>query len=622
MKELRRFGDQHYEKLRKGCLKSGHLFVDTLFPPTNGSLFLEEGRSSDIVWKRPAELHEDPHLFVEGASANDVTQGILGNCWFVSACSALTHNQTLLDRVIPYGNAQEWSPKNRYAGIFRFRFWRFGVWVEVVIDDLLPTRDGKLLFARSKTPNEFWSALLEKAFAKLYGCYENLVGGHLSDALQDVSSGVAETLNVKKFLKEDIQDKSGRLYDNLKTAFDNGALIVAAIAARTKEEIEESLDCGLVKGHAYAVSAVLSIDLNRIPNRSSIRSLLLGSKEKQKLIRLQNPWGEKEWNGEWSDNSSEWLNVSDEKKLELNVTVDEDGDFWMPWESFVYYFTDISLCQLFNTNIFSLSKRYHEEVVHDEWTTHGKKSGAPDDRAGGCLNFPATFCNNPQYSFDVPMDDCEIMFALTQREVSEGMKKREPYVTIGMHLMRVENNRVHRVHQAMQAVGTSEYANARSVFLHLRSLAAGRYVLMPTTYAPREQTNFLLRMYSDQKVRLTPLTKHSPKLGLFGCKSAQSVTRITIHGAALDLATDGVRAYAVLICNGKEVSNGDFFAVEISHVWEDRQMARDHLIGRAPIVALIDNENRQSKYELLDDSRRTTASVDVTVSAFDDPMYL
>ena len=48
-----------------------------------------------------------------------------------------------------------------YKGIVQFRFWRFGSWVEVVIDDRLPVRDGELIYGRCEDPTEFWVALMQ-----------------------------------------------------------------------------------------------------------------------------------------------------------------------------------------------------------------------------------------------------------------------------------------------------------------------------------------------------------------------------------------------------------------------------------------------------------------------------
>lgn len=130
---------------------------------------------------------------------------------------------------------------------FSLRFWQYGTWIEIVVDDLLPTRGGRLVYMRSETRDEFWSALLEKAYAKLHGSYEALRGGTTCEAMVDFSGGCSEHYELCRPPKD--------MFTIMMKAYDRSTMISCSLEPQPGE-VEARTKSGLVRGHAYSLTKV------------------------------------------------------------------------------------------------------------------------------------------------------------------------------------------------------------------------------------------------------------------------------------------------------------------------------------------------------------------------------
>uniref|UniRef100_A0A6Q2WYL2 Calpain-1 catalytic subunit n=1 Tax=Esox lucius TaxID=8010 RepID=A0A6Q2WYL2_ESOLU len=469
---------QDYDYLKAQCLQSRTLFEDNLFPCATSSLGFNElgprsSKTQGVRWMRPTEICSRPQFIVDGATRTDICQGALGDCWLLAAIASLTLNDNLLYRVVPQG--QDFG--GQYAGIFHFQFWQFGEWVDVVIDDRLPTKDKKLLFVHSAEGGEFWSALLEKAYAKLNGCYEALSGGSTSEGFEDFTGGVTEAYDLKK-APSDLHCIMGR-------AVERGSLLGCSIDITGNNDREAVTFKKLVKGHAYSVTGVDEV---------SYRGRMT------KLVRIRNPWGEVEWTGAWSDNGREWEGVEPSVRSRLQKC-GEDGEFWMSFSDFLLEYSRLEICNLTADALEATQqKKWSSAVYQGEW-----RSGST---AGGCRNFPATFWINPQFKVALQhpdsagTSDCTFLVALMQKDRRKKRKEGQDMETIGFAIYEVcVEAGVHLKRDFFLTHGST----ARSeLFINLREVSSrfklppGEYIIVPSTFEPQKEGDFVLRVFSEK----------------------------------------------------------------------------------------------------------------------------
>ena len=280
------------------------------------------------------------------------------------------------------------------------RFFKEFSWRYVIIDDRLPCYTGTLkpMFGNCKDPSELWVPLIEKGYAKLFGCYQTLVSGFIDDGLMDLTSMVCE--------KRKLHDKNGFFDESQKQIFwdflgdmkENKSLMGCSASGNTEKEIVlDGERTGILTGHAYGLIDVIHLKVEE----EGIT---------KKLLRVRNPWGKCEWNGQWSDYSEEiekyesalyqyMEELPEDEKFSLQ---EEDGTFLIDFKNFRDIYNKLFVA-------IDFPDKWCGIRFENRWTKE-TCGGLPLDNSDAAKK---RFAKNPQYLV-APTEKTEIFMSFTQ----------------------------------------------------------------------------------------------------------------------------------------------------------------------------------------------------------------
>ncbi|MEE6490558.1 hypothetical protein FKM82_015905 [Ascaphus truei] len=464
------------------------LFVDSSFP------WDEALQVEGVEWRRPKEICAKPQFIIDGATRMDVCQGNLSNCWFLSAVACLSLYPQLLEQVVPVD--QDFG--EGYNGRFRFRFWQYGQWVEVLVDDLLPTvrtqdkeKGGEgsapynLLFMHSQERDEFWSSLLEKAYAKLKGGYAALQLGFAGEALVDMTGGVVQSC--------DSGGPSLELWRNLSHLLQRGALICCG---NTQGDLETRNSMGILCHHMYSVTGTSEIQT------------LEGS---VCLLRVRNPWGHTEWAGPWRDGGTEWQSVMDAHKSE--VVILEDGEFWMAVEDFQNNFQLLETCHLGPQSLSRVGRaaRPWECVTYEGRWVKGLS-------AGGSIACIDHYWMNPQFSLtlledDDPFDSSQTCSFIVAVMLKHQRLQRAGDTHVACHIFQGDEAHAYLFQEVLRRsrpLLSSELCTNHREVVMCANLLPGHYVIIPSLERVSDEGDFLLRVFTEKGSSARPMDNAAP----------------------------------------------------------------------------------------------------------------
>ena len=338
------------------------------------------------IWSRLTWHHfgDDTNsvLYHRSIGPDQVRQGAVGNCWFLSALAVVAEKPYLVRKLFPH------DENINDKGVYQVNFCLDGKWTPIVVDSYLPVVHGeqqqKESSARTATTllakqqfrggtalsggttmvypafcavprGQLWPALVEKAYAKAHTSYSRLSGGFIAEGLADMTGAPTETIVLESYLKDD-----DFLWTRLMSFAEAGFLL--GVATNRGGD-------GLVGGHAYSIMSVREIHDSFVGEQQLVTDFFAPLSKRPKLsqgieqaatsngtgkvgraptsvrlVRIRNPWGKREWKGAFSVNSETWTNNL-RRLIGEDAWAKNDGTFWMQFEDMCTRFHHMDVCK-------------------------------------------------------------------------------------------------------------------------------------------------------------------------------------------------------------------------------------------------------------------------------------
>ena len=344
---------EYYLNQNPKNIKINEKFTDELFPPNEQSLFSRNvnGTYSDnengakfasiinkdeIEWKRISDLYPNNILYEDNMDIEDIKQGKLGICYFLSTLAQLTKYQKLLFQIFK-------TKESNNQCYYELIFFIDGSYKIILIDDYIPIlkANNEPYFSKPNN-NEIWVILLEKAWAKINGGYTNIINGWPSELLICLTGFPSDY-----FIHDNFDNNIEDLFFNISN-YSNFSDSLIYIISRNDSKKNNDADIekkGLIKGNVYFVLKCFSIENV--------------NKEKINLLEIENPFGNNNWKGMYSKNNN-WENIIEEDK---NKYLNSSNSFYITLEELNKYFIRTDIFHIiFNANIISKIYDFEKET--------------------------------------------------------------------------------------------------------------------------------------------------------------------------------------------------------------------------------------------------------------------